>query len=225
MELVAWLAGQHVYPAAPRGSRARIVWTGTQMAQDVEIEREQVTLGDYLLLAGFESPGGDRAAGLARSRGKRCSSNRCAKSWTGEAAARYRSQAHHIANLAIATSGAADTLKTAAEMASELVAGVRTIVRDVIASLVGYLLSLVVEKVASLGLATPSWSHRAFPPSAAPPARSPTSSSDSASPSATSLPFSLHCATSSTVSTRDLRTRPEQLISVRWSEKRRETAV
>lgn len=75
--------------------------------------------------------------------------------WTGEAAAKYRSRAHHIANLATATSGAADTLKTAAEMASELVAGVRTMVRDVIASLVGYLVSLVVEEVASLGVATP----------------------------------------------------------------------
>lgn len=48
---------QHVYTATPRGSRARIVWTGTHATQDVEIEREQVALGDYLLLAGFEPPG------------------------------------------------------------------------------------------------------------------------------------------------------------------------
>ncbi|MBB4686185.1 hypothetical protein [Amycolatopsis jiangsuensis] len=76
-------------------------------------------------------------------------------SWTGGAAAKYRSHAHHVANLAQATAGAADSIKTAAEMASELVAGVRTMVRDVISSLVGYLVSLVAEEACSLGLATP----------------------------------------------------------------------
>lgn len=75
--------------------------------------------------------------------------------WGGAAGEAYRSQAHHVANLTKAAAGAADTLKTAATMAGELVAGVRTTVRDVIAALVGYLVDLVVEEACTVGLATP----------------------------------------------------------------------
>lgn len=75
--------------------------------------------------------------------------------WGGPAGEAYRSQAHHVANLTKAAAGAADTLKTAATMAGELVAGVRTTVRDVIAALVGYLVDLVVEEACTVGLATP----------------------------------------------------------------------
>jgi hypothetical protein len=74
--------------------------------------------------------------------------------WSGPAGEAYRSQAHHLANLTRATAGAADTLKTAATMAGELVAGIRTTVRDLIAALVGYLVDLVVEEACSVGLAT-----------------------------------------------------------------------
>jgi hypothetical protein len=75
--------------------------------------------------------------------------------WGGVASDAYRSQAHHVANLTEATAGAADILKTAATMAGELVAGIRTTVRDLIAALVGYLVDLVVEEACSVGVATP----------------------------------------------------------------------
>ncbi|MEO7194949.1 MAG: hypothetical protein ABIZ05_09020 [Pseudonocardiaceae bacterium] len=75
--------------------------------------------------------------------------------WDGRASDAYRSHAHHVANLARAASGAADTLKTAATLAGELVAGIRTTVRDTIAALVGYLVDLLVEDGCTLGLATP----------------------------------------------------------------------
>lgn len=75
--------------------------------------------------------------------------------WGGPASDAYRSQAHHVANLAQAAAEAADTLKTAATMAGELVAGIRTTVRDAIAALVGYLVDLAVEEACTLGLATP----------------------------------------------------------------------
>ncbi|HEY6425492.1 MAG TPA: hypothetical protein VIY28_20075 [Pseudonocardiaceae bacterium] len=76
-------------------------------------------------------------------------------SWGGQAGDAYRSQAHHVAELAHAAAGAAETLKTAATMAGELVAGIRITVRDLIAALVGYLVDLVAEEVCSAGLATP----------------------------------------------------------------------
>lgn len=75
--------------------------------------------------------------------------------WDGPASDAYRSQAHHVANLAQAAAEAADTLKTAATMAGELVAGIRTIVRDAIATLVGCLVDLAVEDACTFGLATP----------------------------------------------------------------------
>jgi hypothetical protein len=75
--------------------------------------------------------------------------------WAGEAGGKYRTHAHHLGNLARSTVIASDALKTAAEMAAELVTGVRTMVRDVISALVGYLVSLVVEELCTLGLATP----------------------------------------------------------------------
>lgn len=75
--------------------------------------------------------------------------------WGGPASDAYRSQAHHLANLTEAAAGAADTLKTAATMAGELVAGIRITVRDAIAALVGYLVDLVVEEACTVGLATP----------------------------------------------------------------------
>ncbi|MGH3854450.1 MAG: EspA/EspE family type VII secretion system effector [Pseudonocardiaceae bacterium] len=75
--------------------------------------------------------------------------------WGGPASDAYRSHAHHVANLAQAAAGAANTLKTAATMAGELVAGIRVTVRDAIAALVGYLVDLLVEEGCTLGLATP----------------------------------------------------------------------
>jgi hypothetical protein len=76
--------------------------------------------------------------------------------WCGPAGAAYRSQAHHVANLVKAAAGAADTLKTAATMAGELVAGIRITVRDLIAALVGELVDLAAEELGTLGLATPA---------------------------------------------------------------------
>lgn len=75
--------------------------------------------------------------------------------WGGPAGEAYRSQAHHVANLVKASAGAADTLKTAATMAGELVAGIRITVRDLIAALVGELVDLAAEELGSVGLATP----------------------------------------------------------------------
>ncbi len=76
--------------------------------------------------------------------------------WCGPASAAYRSQAQHVANLVKAAAGAADTLKTAAIMAGELVAGIRITVRDLIAALVGELVDLAAEELGTLGLATPA---------------------------------------------------------------------
>jgi hypothetical protein len=75
--------------------------------------------------------------------------------WKGEAAGAYRSHAEHIASLAEAISGAADTLKTTSEMASELVTGVRTMVRDIISALVGWLVSATIELMGTAGAAAP----------------------------------------------------------------------
>lgn len=75
--------------------------------------------------------------------------------WGGPAGEAYRSHAHHVANLVKAAAGAADTLKTAATMAGELVAGIRITVRDLIAALVGELVDLAAEELGSVGLATP----------------------------------------------------------------------
>ena len=75
--------------------------------------------------------------------------------WGGPASEAYRSQARHVANLVQAAAGAADTLKTAATMAGELVAGIRITVRDLIAALVGELVDLAAEELGSFGLATP----------------------------------------------------------------------
>jgi uncharacterized protein YukE len=76
--------------------------------------------------------------------------------WRGPASEAYRSQAHHVANLIKTAGGAADTLKTAATMAGELVAGIRITVRDLIAALVGELVDLTVEELGTVGLATPA---------------------------------------------------------------------
>jgi uncharacterized protein YukE len=75
--------------------------------------------------------------------------------WGGPASEAYRSQAQHVADLVQAAAGAADTLKTAATMAGELVAGIRVTVRDLIAALVGELVDLAAEELATVGLATP----------------------------------------------------------------------
>ena len=64
--------------------------------------------------------------------------------------------AHQVANLLKAAARAADTLKTAATMAGELVAGIRITVRDLIAALVGELVDLAAEELGTLGLATPA---------------------------------------------------------------------
>jgi hypothetical protein len=76
--------------------------------------------------------------------------------WGGPASEAYRSQARHVANLVQAAAGAADTLHTAATMAGELVAGIRITVRDLIAALVGELVDLTAEELATFGLATPA---------------------------------------------------------------------
>lgn len=88
--------------------------------------------------------------------GYAAAADRTSAFWGGPASDAYRSHAHHVANLAEAAAGAADTLKTAATMAGELVAGIRIAVRDVIAALVGELADLVAEELGSLGAATPA---------------------------------------------------------------------
>jgi hypothetical protein len=75
--------------------------------------------------------------------------------WSGPASDAYRPQAHHVANLTKAAAGAAQSLMSAATMAGELVTGIRTTVRDIIATLVGRLVNLAVEEACSAGLATP----------------------------------------------------------------------
>jgi hypothetical protein len=66
--------------------------------------------------------------------------------WGGPASDAYRSHAHHVTNLAQAAAGAADTLKTAATMAGELVAGIRVTVRDAIACTLGLATPVVVAQ-------------------------------------------------------------------------------
>ncbi len=112
--------------------------------------------GEPDMVKGYAASWGNVSTSMgAASAGYAAAADATSGFWDGPAGEAYRSQAHHVANLTEAAAGAADTLKMAATMAGELVAGIRTTVRDVIAALVGYLVDLVVEEACTLGLATP----------------------------------------------------------------------
>jgi uncharacterized protein YukE len=75
--------------------------------------------------------------------------------WLGEAGDAYRDWSTNQQHALTALSRAGDAMATAVEVAGELIAGVRIMVRDAIAMVVGRLISYALEEIASLGLATP----------------------------------------------------------------------
>ncbi|WP_433375575.1 WXG100 family type VII secretion target [Actinoplanes sp. CA-142083] len=75
--------------------------------------------------------------------------------WLGEAGNAYRDWSTNQHHAVTALSSAADTMSTAVEVAGELIAGVRIMVRDAIATVVARLISYAIEELATLGLATP----------------------------------------------------------------------
>ncbi|PRY25817.1 hypothetical protein [Pseudosporangium ferrugineum] len=75
--------------------------------------------------------------------------------WTGRAAESYRSWTSQQRDAVLALSGAAGTMAAITEGAGQLIAGVRTMVRDAIAVLVSRLITYAAEEVFSLGVATP----------------------------------------------------------------------
>src|SRR5690349_548133 len=75
--------------------------------------------------------------------------------WLGEAGDAYREWSTNQQHALTALSGAGDAMATAVQVAGELIAGVRIMVRDAVAMVVGRLISYALEELASLGLATP----------------------------------------------------------------------
>jgi uncharacterized protein YukE len=75
--------------------------------------------------------------------------------WGGSAGPAYRQWASEQQQAIGALAAAADTMAAITEGAGVLVAGVRLLVRDAIATLVSRLISYALEEIASLGLATP----------------------------------------------------------------------
>lgn len=75
--------------------------------------------------------------------------------WTGSAADAYRTWAGQQQGAVGGMAQAAETLAAVTEAAGMLVAGVRLMVRDAIATLVSRLIVYAAEEVASFGLATP----------------------------------------------------------------------
>lgn len=75
--------------------------------------------------------------------------------WTGDAADAYRSRVAQQKSTVTGIVQGAQALATITEAAGMLVAGVRMMVRDAIATLVSRLITYAVEELASFGLATP----------------------------------------------------------------------
>jgi uncharacterized protein YukE len=75
--------------------------------------------------------------------------------WGGTAGPAYQTWAQQQHQAITALAKAADTMATITEAAGMLIAGVRLLVRDAIATLVSRLIVYAVEELASLGLATP----------------------------------------------------------------------
>lgn len=75
--------------------------------------------------------------------------------WTGDAADAYRNWVGQQKGAVDGLAQAAQTLATITEAAGELVAGVRMMVRDAIATLVSRLIDYAIEEAVSFGLATP----------------------------------------------------------------------
>jgi len=75
--------------------------------------------------------------------------------WTGDAADAYRSRVAQQQSAVTGIANGAQTLATITEAAGMLMAGVRMMVRDAIATLVSRLISYAVEEIASFGFATP----------------------------------------------------------------------
>jgi uncharacterized protein YukE len=75
--------------------------------------------------------------------------------WTGDAADAYRNWVGQQKGAVDGLAHAATTLATITEAAGQLIAGVRMMVRDAIATLVSRLIDYAIEEAASLGFATP----------------------------------------------------------------------
>ncbi|GLZ29287.1 hypothetical protein Lesp02_14770 [Lentzea sp. NBRC 105346] len=72
--------------------------------------------------------------------------------WQGAAGDAYREQAANTANLLTAAKEGADGASGGVKTAGEVVAAVRSLVRDIIAELVGHLISWALQVVATLGI-------------------------------------------------------------------------
>ena len=75
--------------------------------------------------------------------------------WTGDAADAYRNWVGQQKGAVDGLAQAATTLATLTQAAGQLIAGVRMMVRDAIATLVSRLIDYAIEELASFGLATP----------------------------------------------------------------------
>ncbi|WP_158890975.1 DUF6531 domain-containing protein [Amycolatopsis anabasis] len=72
--------------------------------------------------------------------------------WTGAAGDAYRERSADTANLITAAQQGADGASSGVQTAGEVVAAVRTLVRDIIAELVGHLISWALQVIATLGI-------------------------------------------------------------------------
>ncbi|MGW4485854.1 DUF6531 domain-containing protein [Amycolatopsis sp. NPDC004368] len=77
------------------------------------------------------------------------------QSWTGAAADAYRARAQDLSNSLQAAAKGCEGAASGVAKGGEIVAAVRTLVRDTIAQIIGHLIDWALEEVASLGLATP----------------------------------------------------------------------
>lgn len=75
--------------------------------------------------------------------------------WHGDAADAYRKQAGNLVQAMGGAGALADGMSQISTVGGEIVATVRSTVRDIISFLIGYLVDLAIEEVCSVGLATP----------------------------------------------------------------------
>ncbi|MFD4367782.1 WXG100 family type VII secretion target [Rhodococcus sp. NPDC058521] len=75
--------------------------------------------------------------------------------WTGAASDAYRNHAEAVADLSGGAAGAAHGISVLTESMSEVVAGVRTAIRDLLTGIAGALISWTIEITCTVGIATP----------------------------------------------------------------------
>lgn len=75
--------------------------------------------------------------------------------WHGDAADAYRTQANKLVQAMGGAGALADAMSQISTIGGEIVATVRSTVRDIISLLIGFLVDLAIEEACSLGAATP----------------------------------------------------------------------